>query len=139
MTQAVESGGHFGIYLLMLAENIPPILLKIIMPVAGIVAARTTLSPAELDWPAPVRAPRLGGGRGGPARAGRAPAELGTGRCCRYAAQSLFPHHGPSQPISWTGLRVGYGYVLAERYRAVAGWIEPAGITVPFWRSEVIT
>ena len=30
----------------------------------------------------------------------------------------------------WTGLLAAAGYVLAERYREVAGWIEPAGNTV---------
>lgn len=32
--------------------------------------------------------------------------------------------------ILWTGLLAAAGHVLAERYREVAGWIEPAGNAV---------
>ncbi len=32
--------------------------------------------------------------------------------------------------LLWTGLLAGAGYVLAERYREVGGWIEPAGNAV---------
>lgn len=32
--------------------------------------------------------------------------------------------------LLWTGLLAAAGYVLAERYREVAGWIEPAGNAV---------
>lgn len=45
ITQAVERSGYFGIFLLMLAENLfPPIPSEVIMPLAGFTAARGQMS-----------------------------------------------------------------------------------------------
>ena len=45
ITQAVERSGYFGIFLLMLAENLfPPIPSEVIMPLAGYVSARGQLT-----------------------------------------------------------------------------------------------
>lgn len=76
-----------------------------------------------------VRAPRLGSGPGGTTRAGRAHANLCAGRCSGTALGPFLVTTALGT-LLWTGLLAAAGYVLAERYRDVAGWIEPAGNAV---------
>lgn len=61
-----------------------------------------------------VRAPRLGGRLRGTASAGRAHADLCAGRCGRYGAYPLSPHHIPRN-AALDRAPVRAGYVLAER------------------------
>lgn len=140
--------GNFGILFLTFAENIfPPVPSEIIIPVAGLVVAREQLSSIGIVLAGTIGS--LAGALfwdGGPIESAviasrpfaRAAERLVPGARTLISvpagvagmAHPLSPLHIPRSAALDRALRRA-GYVLAERYREVGGWIEPAGNASP--------